>query len=213
MQNRDTIPFYSRTMPKNQNNVRDSILDASDRLLARSGYKRMKVEDIAREAGIGKGSVYLHFESKEELALAHLDRLIVNIREHLKQVFESSAPASKRLNMLMIDRVMLRFDNVQNFTQSLNELIATARPSIVKRRKKQVDVEAEMIAALIADGQKSGEFGAGDTKQLSKTLVDATDSLLPYSLSAFEKKTRREVKRRAVAVTELLIDGLRYRRQ
>ncbi len=36
--------------------MRDKILDATERLLARYGYAKMTVEDIAREAGIGKGT-------------------------------------------------------------------------------------------------------------------------------------------------------------
>src|SRR6187397_2922070 len=44
--------------------TRDAILDATDRLLARYGYKKMTIDDLAHEVGIGKGSVYLHFSSK-----------------------------------------------------------------------------------------------------------------------------------------------------
>ena len=45
--------------------TREAILDATDRLLARYGFKKMTIDDLAREEGIGKGSVYLHFPSKE----------------------------------------------------------------------------------------------------------------------------------------------------
>jgi AcrR family transcriptional regulator len=48
--------------------IRDEILDATDRLLARFGYKKMTIDDLAQEVGIGKGTVYLHFSSKEEIA-------------------------------------------------------------------------------------------------------------------------------------------------
>src|SRR4026208_1919478 len=50
------------------------LLDAAERLLLRHRYRRVTVEDLAREAGIGKGSVYLHFDSKEEVALAVVNR-------------------------------------------------------------------------------------------------------------------------------------------
>ncbi len=48
-----------------QKSTRDAILDATDRLLTRNGYKKMTIDDLAKEVGIGKGSVYLHFKSKE----------------------------------------------------------------------------------------------------------------------------------------------------
>ena len=34
------------------------------------------MDDLAREVGIGKGTIYLHFRSKEELALSHIDRIV-----------------------------------------------------------------------------------------------------------------------------------------
>jgi len=45
--------------------ISDLILDAADRLLARYGYKKMTMDDLAQEVGIGKGTIYLHFSTKE----------------------------------------------------------------------------------------------------------------------------------------------------
>ena len=66
--------------------VRDAILDATNRLLARFGYRKMTVEDIAAEAGIGKGTVYLHFSSKEEVVLSHVDRVVDRLKERLREI-------------------------------------------------------------------------------------------------------------------------------
>ena len=60
--------------------VREALLDATDRLLAERGYQKMTIDDLAREVGIGKGSVYLHFSSKEEIALSHVDRIVERLK-------------------------------------------------------------------------------------------------------------------------------------
>src|SRR5581483_8081518 len=52
----------------------DSILDAARAVFSRDGYAASSVEDVAAEAGIAKGTVYLYFKSKEELYLAALLR-------------------------------------------------------------------------------------------------------------------------------------------
>ena len=54
--------------------TRDRILDAAERLLARIGYKKTTMEDIAREVGPGKRTLYLHFASKESLRPAYMAR-------------------------------------------------------------------------------------------------------------------------------------------
>ena len=46
------------------------ILDSAERLFRRYGVKRTSIEDVAREAGIAKGTFYLYYSSKEELFTA-----------------------------------------------------------------------------------------------------------------------------------------------
>jgi AcrR family transcriptional regulator len=50
------------------------ILDSAAELLLRYGYRRLTVEDIAEHTGIGKGTVYLHWRSREELFRAVFER-------------------------------------------------------------------------------------------------------------------------------------------
>ena len=53
----------------------ERVLDAAADLLVRWGYQRVTIEEVARRAGIGKGTVYLHFRTKEELFLLVLLRI------------------------------------------------------------------------------------------------------------------------------------------
>ena len=52
----------------------DRVLDAAAELLLRWGYRRVTIADVARHAGIGKGTVYLHFPTKDALFLTVLLR-------------------------------------------------------------------------------------------------------------------------------------------
>lgn len=52
----------------------DRILDAAADLLARWGYRKVTVDEVARRAGVGKGTVYLHWRSRDDLLLAVLLR-------------------------------------------------------------------------------------------------------------------------------------------
>ena len=65
------------------------ILDAARRVFAATGYYQARVEDIAREAGVGKGTVYEYFASKEELYLEMLlevaDSYATGVRGELEE--------------------------------------------------------------------------------------------------------------------------------
>ena len=188
--------------------VKSALLDATDRLLSRSGYKKMTIDDLAAEVGIGKGSVYLHFSSKEEIALSHIDRIIERLKSRLAEIAARPSTCERRLKDMLIERVVFRFDSVQHYTQSLNDLLSKIRPSLLQRRKKHFDEEARLFAALVKEGIEKGEFAKVPVKETAESLLLATNSLLPYSLSTQELGERREIQRRVAAIAELVVHGL-----
>ena len=52
----------------------ERLLDAAARLLARWGYRKTTIDDVAREAGVGKGTIYLHWKDKHDLFRAAIRR-------------------------------------------------------------------------------------------------------------------------------------------
>ena len=192
--------------------VKDAILDATDRLLARFGYRKMTIEDIAVEVGIGKGTIYLHFASKEEIVLSHVDRIVERLKDRLREIARSDAPAAERLRSMLLTRVLFRFDSIQHYTQSLNDLLAALRPGLLARRSLYFDAEAQIFAELLTAGRESGEFDFKDERATAHALLQATNGLLPYSLSTRELGEREEVEKRAADVADLVMRGVLNRK-
>ena len=187
----------------------DVILDAADRLLARYGYRKMTMEDLAQEVGIGKGTIYLHFRSKEDLVLSHIDRLISRLKEQLTQIARGQGPPAGRLKLMLLARVLYRFDSVQHYTQSLDDLLAALRPGLLARRSLYFEAEAQIFAGVLREGQRDGTFAASlNAPAAARTLLLATNALLPYSLSPVELGQRRDVERAVTQIADLMLHGL-----
>ena len=189
--------------------VREAILDATDDFLARFGYKKMTIDNLAQVVGIGKGSIYLHFASKEEIALSHVDRIVDRLKTELKIIAAQDAPSAERLRRMLILRVMHRFDSVQHYTQSLNDILSAIRPKLLARRKIYFEEEAEIFATVIEEGQKKNHFQNGDALEISKTFLLATNSLLPFSLTAQELGLREEIEAKTLRIAEILLKGIK----
>jgi len=188
--------------------VKDAILDATDRLLARFGYRKMTVDDIAAEAGIGKGTIYLHFSSKEEVVLSHIDRIVDRLKGRLLEIAGSDESAAERLRLMLLTRVLFRFDSIQHYTQSLNDLLAVLRPGLLARRAQYFESEAQIFAQVLTSGRDSGEFSVDSEHATAHALLEATNGLLPYSLSTTELGAREEVEQRAADVANLMLRGV-----
>jgi AcrR family transcriptional regulator len=189
--------------------VREAILDAADRLLARYGYRKMTVDDLAADAGIGKGSVYLHFSSKEEVVISHVDRIVDRLCARMEQIAARNEPAASRLKAMLIERVVFRLKAVQHYTEALNDLAAAIRPKLLERRAEHFAREARLLQRVLSEGLKNDEFGATSPATAARAMIEASNALLPYSLSPQELGDVADVRRRVSVIADMLVRGLR----
>ena len=67
----------------------DRILDAAAELMLRWGYNKTTIDDIARFAGVAKGTIYLHWKTREDLFMALMRREYVRLVEDIQQRISS----------------------------------------------------------------------------------------------------------------------------
>ena len=195
--------------PRLDESTRDAVLDAVDRLLGRYGYGKMSIADVAREAGIGKGTVYLFFPSKEELVLSAIDRIAERMLVEARTIADGPGPVITRLRRCLLVRVLSRFDGAQTHSPSLDQLLAALRPALLQRREGHFNREAKLLEELLVEGRRQGELSFTGARATADALVTATNALLPYSLSLRELGDRPVIETRAARVIDLLIAGLR----
>jgi len=191
-----------------RSDIRDLILDAVDSLLAKYGYGKMTMEDVARRVGIGKGTIYLHFPSKEELALAHIDRIAETVVRKLEAEASSSDTVDRRLRRMLVLRVLHRFDSVAHYSQSLGDLLSSVRAALIVRRQAWFEQEAAVLEGVLREGARLGALDCPDPRSAALVLIQSTNSLLPFSLSPRELGRREEVESEVGRIADLLIKGL-----
>lgn len=187
---------------------RDRILDAAERLLGRFGYRKMTVDDIAAEAGIGKGTVYLSFPSKEEVVLSTVDRIVGRVCAAMEEEAARDASAPDRLRAMLRARVLVRFEAVAAYSASLNELLGRIRAALLARRVRHFEQEIGVLARVISGAQQDGELTAGAPRRIARALVLATNSFLPYALSPDELGDAKRLRREAGDVIDIVVDGI-----
>lgn len=87
----------SSTREKNKITKRKCILDAAVRLFSQKGYEHTSIEELAREAGIGKGTVYSYFQTKKDIVRAFCEDELEFTREELTQNTDPDTPLKEQL--------------------------------------------------------------------------------------------------------------------
>lgn len=136
------------------------ILDAALALFAEKGFAACRMEDIAKRAGISKGTIYLYFESKEAvfkaLAQRAIGERIAAIAGQL-QAFEGSTPQLLRMVLTMIGSIASVSDAVVLPRLVLAE--AGNFPELAEFwRREIIDHGLGVFKMIIRRGQGRGEF-------------------------------------------------------
>ncbi len=191
-----------------QEETRNALLDAAERLLGQFGYRRISVEDIASEAGLSRRTFYLYFNSKEEITLATDDRRIARLVALLEQEATADLPAADRLRRMLIGRVLFVFDDVRNRVATFDEIIESTRTAYMPRRMGYLRAEAVVFVCVLTQGQVSGELVIDDAERMAMTLLLASNALMPFSLSVEQRTDRGWVEGEIIRIADLLLRGL-----
>ena len=92
----------ARRAPRSQHtgDKRDLILKAATKLFARRGFFNAQVADVAREAGVAAGTVYLYFQSKDDLLISIFERTMHDGLEAARQALAGVSDPVERLRRL-----------------------------------------------------------------------------------------------------------------
>jgi TetR/AcrR family fatty acid metabolism transcriptional regulator len=157
---------------------REAILRAAIKVFAGKGYFNSKVADIAGEAGIADGTVYLYFKSKEEILHSIFDRAMEEFISEGKREIAEIEEADKRLRRiaeLHLERLGADRDlaivfqvELRGTTKFMEEFSAAGFAEYLN-----------IIHQTIEDGQKTGVFRKDlNATVCSKILFGALDEMV-----------------------------------
>lgn len=87
---------------KKKRTKRRCILEAAIRLFSKKGYEQTSIEELAREAGIGKGTVYSYFQTKRDIVRAFCEDELDYIREELAANTNPDTPLREQLQVIFM---------------------------------------------------------------------------------------------------------------
>jgi AcrR family transcriptional regulator len=184
---------------------RDQILQAADRLLRHYGPQKTTVADVAREAGVGVGSVYLEFSSKEAIVEELSRSRYRTVLDAMRSAATTPGKSYReRLTGALDARLGAYFAQAEGGVHAcdLFHCSSTAVKSAAERFRED---ERVLLATLLREGTEAGELDVADVDTTTRGLLRAYATFAPPWIFMSE---RDEVQRLHGAVHALVLNGV-----
>ena len=155
---------------------RQAILDAALKLFSQYGYRRTSIDDIAREAEIAKGTVYLSFKSKEEIFRALCECLIERSEEGVNAARAAGGPIEERLIAAIAAKFGFLFETVYRSPHAAELMDSKNRLSadiFARAGRRYMKMLREMIEEAVDAGELALSRMEIDADGLAQMLVAA----------------------------------------
>lgn len=159
----------------------DQIADAAMRMFARYGYKRSSMDDIAREAGLAKATLYLHFKGKDDVFRAMLGLLARRVEGRCRDVLAMPGPFVVKLAAMLRAQHGLAYASCGT-GEHLVELKAVMASIAVGELKALETLFIDYTKRLMTDAEASGEI------DIAKSGVSLDDLVANLMFAAYGAK-------------------------
>jgi AcrR family transcriptional regulator len=173
--------------------IKSKIRESAFQFFLRYGYKKTSVDEIAEDAGIGKGTIYNYFKNKEELFV----ETTTWWREQQYQTIEHEIESYRDADEKIIMRLLLE---VKNFRGCIREFGMTNKVIseliMVKQSSDDLhDYDINILEQYLSEGYAQGIFAKQDFHAIAITLNRVMMQFIQrWIIELSEKEAEKEIK-------------------
>jgi AcrR family transcriptional regulator len=179
-------------MPKSKEDVVQefrvqSIQEAAIRVISRKGMASATMQEIAEEAGVAKGTIYLYFRDREELVEKTFETAIGELHKRVDAALDSEGTFEQRLRAMTTAKLAF-FNQNREFFRLYHALKMPEGNVSQQRRQKrtcqpQFRARVERVATALKEAMDAGEIRPLDPKRLALILIETSTAIVLERLS------------------------------
>jgi AcrR family transcriptional regulator len=148
---------------------RTEIIAAALKIFGTKGFAAARAEDIATQADIAKGTLYLYFRSKEDIYVAAVQHAIDQLNERVSERLQSATGIRQRVAAFVTARLEFWLER-----RSLYRLLLTVGREAQHRKQTNalLRTSAQSVVALLEEAIAAGEIEPQPLEAISWAVID-----------------------------------------
>jgi AcrR family transcriptional regulator len=164
-----------------------SIQEAAIRVISRKGMASATMQEIAEEAGVAKGTIYLYFRDREELVEKTFETAIGELHKRIDAALDAEGSFAQRLRAVITAKLSFFNENREFFRLYQTLRMPEGSASQQRRQKRtcqpQYRTRVEKLAAVLKLAMDAGEVRLLDPKRLALFLIETSTAIVLERLS------------------------------
>lgn len=190
-----------------------SIKEAAIRVIGRKGIAGASMQEIAEEAGIAKGTIYLYFENQQEVLEASVDHALAGLLDRLTAAIRSAGTFRQRLRALIHSHVEF-FDTHRDLFQvhvaiKFPEGLDASTTRCDRNQRPHYQAYLTEVSTFLEEAIDTGEVHPGHTRRLALFLEEGVVAVLFERLA---EKNPPSVSEEVDWLTSTILDGISKKR-
>lgn len=183
-----------------------TILNAAKQVFAREGFYNSKVSEIAREAHVADGTIYLYFKNKDDILISLFEEELTRIIKLVKSELEGiEDPKEKIVKFCENHLVMVESD--RPLAEVIQVELKQSNKFMREYKNKHFLAYLNIVAEIVIDGQQKGYFKKDIKPEIaSRAIYGSLDELSTYLITS--KRKRFDVHDVATEVSSYFLNGL-----
>lgn len=189
-----------------------SIQEATMRVISRKGMAAATMQEIAEEAGVAKGTIYLYFRDRDELVEKTFESAMAELAEQVDQALDQPMAIETKIRAVMTAQLAFFSRNREFFRLYISLRMPEGTPERQRRQKRtcqpQYRQRAQKLATALEEAMERGEIRRVDSYRLALFIVEGSTAVILERLTE-ESSPLEEAD--VEFIVSLILDGVRIR--
>ncbi len=192
-------------MTDRQKARQEEVYTAAARLFATKGYHATRVQDIAEELGILKGSLYYYFSSKEDLLVKITEGKIEELHEAVQKIVDTGYSPTQKLILAIDEHLRFFQQNVHIYTIFVKEQLADINKRTANKARRSNRAYQALWKQILEEGVARGELRPDLDLEIT---MRAILGLCNYTWTWFNPHGRVSTRELARQFAALILQGI-----